>query len=132
MYVNKYTVNIQSCCYYIYAVTHEPTSLNATSKSNSTHINITVTWVSPWRSITRTPVDGYVIYYQPKGGTVRNITVSGALTENYLLEGLQRRLTYNISMVAWSYVRLPSILVGPITVIPGIIKNCNIQFSYIK
>ena len=40
--------------------------------------------------------------------------------EEYLLEGLQRGVTYNISIVAWSKVTLPSPLVGPITVIPGI------------
>ena len=45
--------------------------------------------------------------------------VYGNETEKYILEGLQRGVTYNISIVAWSY-ELPSPLVGPITVIPGI------------
>ena len=64
---------------------------------------------------------GYVIYYQPKGGAVRNIVVTmyGNETEKYLLEGLQRGVTYNISILAVSH-ELPSPLVGPITVIPGI------------
>ena len=114
--------------YYIFAVTHEPTRFNATSKFNSTHVNITVTWVSPWRSY-RTPLLGYVIYYQPKRGTVRNITVSGALTEKYLLEGLQRGVTYNISIVAVSH-ELPSPLVGPITVIPGMSGTIMYYISY--
>ena len=59
-----------------------------------------------------------MIYYQPKGGAVNSVTVSRI--EKYLLEGLQRGVTYNISIVAWSHVRLPSVLVGPIAVIPGI------------
>ena len=54
---------------------------------------------------------------------MRNVTVFGGLTERYLLEGLQRGVTYNISIVAWSYVTLPSPLVGPITVIPGIFRT---------
>ena len=118
MYVNKYTDVITSyCC--IHAVTMEPTSLSATSKSNSTHVNITVTWESPQRSKKMTPLNGYVIYYQPKGGAVNSVNVSNKETEKYLLEGLQRGVTYNISIVAWSYVGLPSVLVGPITAIPG-------------
>ena len=59
-----------------------------------------------------------MIYYQPKGGAVNSVNVSHK-TETYLLEGLQRGVTYNISIVAVSY-ELPSPLVGPITVIPGI------------
>ena len=67
-----------------------------------------------------TPLTGYVIYYQPKGGAVNSVNISNKVTEKYLLEGLQRGVTYNISIVAWSFIRLPSVLVGPITVIPGI------------
>ena len=103
---------------YIHTVTHEPTRLSATFKSNSTHVNITVTWESPLRSRPGTPIDGYVIYYQPKGGAVKRVNVSEV--EKYLLEGLQRGVTYNISIVAWSQVTLPSPLVGPITVVPGV------------
>ena len=58
-----------------------------------------------------------MIYYQPKGGAVNSVNVSHK-TETYLLEGLQRGVTYNISIVAVSH-ELPSPLVGPITV-PGI------------
>ena len=101
----------------------EPTSLTATSKSNSTHVNITVTWESPQISTPETPLNGYMIYYQPKGGDVRNVTVSNK-TEKYLLKGLQRGVTYNISIVAVAGVRLPSVLVGPITTIPGISEDC--------
>ena len=60
-----------------------------------------------------------MIYYQPKGGTVNSVNISNKQREKYLLEGLQRGVTYNISIVAWSYVTLPSPLVGPINVIPG-------------
>ena len=116
--------------YYIFAVTHEPTSLNAASKINSTHVNITVTWESPLRSYL-TPLMGYVIYYQPKRGTVRNVTVFGGFTEMYLLEGLQRGVTYNISILALSH-ELPSPLVGPITVIPGISGTAIYHFTYIE
>ena len=72
---------------------------------------------------------GYVIYYQPKGGAVRNImlTMYGNETEKYLLEGLQRGVTYNIPIVAVSH-ELPSPLVGPTTVIPGI--SGTTSYSY--
>ena len=118
MLINVQCIVISYYC--THAVTHEPTRLSATSKSNSTHVNITVTWESPLRSTPNTPLHGYVIYYQPKGGAVRNITILqyGNGTEIFLLEGLQREVTYNISIVAVSH-KLPSILVGPITVIPG-------------
>ena len=76
-----------------------------------------MTWESPQRSAPERPLRGYVIYYQPKEGTVNSVNVSKI--EEYLLEGLQRGVTYNISIVAWSNVTLPSPLVGPITVIPG-------------
>ena len=81
------------------------------SKSNSTHhINITVSWKSPGD-----PVTDYVIYYQSKGGPVISDRVSGGETETHSLDGLQRGVTYYISIVALS-PHLPSPLVGPTTV----------------
>ena len=65
------------------------------------------------------PVTGYVIYYQPEGGAVSSDMESGGETETHLLDGLQRGVTYNISIVALS-LHLPSLLVGPITVLSGI------------
>ena len=95
-------------------VAGEPTSLTAViSESNSTHVNITVSWKS-----VGDPVTGYVIYYQSKGGPVKSDRVSGGETERYSLDGLQRGVTYYITIVALS-PHLPSPLVGPITVIPG-------------
>ena len=90
----------------------EPSNLTAViSESNSTHVNITVSWESPGD-----PVTGYVIYYQPKGGPVISDRVSGGETDTHSLDGLQRGVTYYISIVALS-PHLPSPLVGPITVI---------------
>ena len=97
--------------YVSFAVAGEPTSLNAISQSNSTHVNITVTWESPDMG---DPVTGYVIYYQPEGGAVSSDMVSGGETETHLLDGLQRGVTYKISVVALS-LHL-SVLVGPVTV----------------
>ena len=125
-----YSILLLDVIYYIHTVTHEPTRPSATSRSNNTHVNITVTWESPLRSTPQTPLTGYVIYYQPKGGTVINVTVHGGTTENILLEGLQRGVTYNISIVAVSHFRLPSPLVGPITVIPGISGTAIYCFLY--
>ena len=102
----------------VFAVAREPTSLNAISQSNSTHVNITVTWESPDMG---DPVTGYVIYYQPEGGAVSSDMVSGGETETHLLDGLQRGVTYNISIVALS-LHLPSLLVGPVTA-PGIVQG---------
>ena len=93
-----------------FAVAGEPTSLNAISQSNSTHVNINVTWESPDMG---GPVTGYVIYYQPEGGAVSSDMVSGGETETHLMDGLQSRVTYNISIVALS-LHLPSLLVGPV------------------
>ena len=100
------------------SVTGEPTSLSITSQSNSTHVNITVTWALPdhWNSLSQR-VTSHLIYYQAKGGAVSSVMVSGE-TERYLLNGLHRGLTYNISIVALSR-HLPSPLVGPVTLIPG-------------
>ena len=70
-----------------------------------------MSWESPGG-----PVTGYVIYYQSKRGAVSSDMVSGR--ENHLLDGLQRGVTYNISIVALSQ-HLPSLLVGPVTVTSG-------------
>ena len=97
-------------------VVGEPTNLTAAniSESNSTHEDITVSWESPGDPVT----DGYAIYYQPKGGPVISDSVFGGETDTHSLDGLQRGVTYYISLVALS-PHLPSPLVGPITVIPG-------------
>ena len=93
----------------------KPTSLTAViSESDNTHVDITVSWESPGDPVT----DGYVIYYQPKGGPVISDSVFGGETDTHSLDGLQRGVTYYISLVALS-PHLPSPLVGPITVIPG-------------
>ena len=92
-------------------VAGEPTSLTAViSESNSTHVNITVSWKSPGD-----PVTDYVIYYQSKGGPVISDRVSEGEAETHSLDGLQRGVTYYISIVALS-PHLPSPLVGPTTV----------------
>ena len=70
-----------------------------------------MSWESPGG-----PVTGYVIYYQSKRGAVSSDVVSGG--ESHLLDGLQRGVTYNISIVALSQ-HLPSLLVGPVTVPSG-------------
>ena len=72
-------------------------------------------------------VTDYVIYYQPEGGAVSSDMVSGGETEAHLLDGLQRGVTYNISIVALS-LHLPSVLVGPITVKTGM----PLTFSDVK
>ena len=99
----------------VHSVAGEPTDLTANvSESNSTHEDITVSWESPGDPVT----DGYVIYYQPKGGPVISDRVFGGETDTHSLDGLQRGVTYYISLVALS-PHLPSPLVGSITVIPG-------------
>ncbi|CAI8005642.1 hypothetical protein GBAR_LOCUS4333 [Geodia barretti] len=88
-------------------VAREPTNLTTViPESNSTHVNITVSWES----------QDYVVYYQPKEGPVISDRVSGGETDTHSLDGLQRGVTYYISIVALS-PHLPSPLVGPITVI---------------
>ena len=97
--------------YFFNAVAGKPTSLTAViSESNSTHVNITVSWNSPGD-----PVTGCVIYYQPMGGLFTSNMISGGETETHSLNGLQRGVTYYISIVALS-PHLPSPLVGPTTV----------------
>ena len=113
----SYTSSIQHLVHgtYICLVAREPSNLTAViSEPNSTHVNITVSWESPGD----TDTVGYVIYYQPKGGLVISDRVSGGETDTYSLDGLQRGVTYYISIVALS-PHLPSPLVGPITVIQG-------------
>ena len=70
-----------------------------------------VSWESP-----ADPVTGYVIYYQTKGGPVISDMVSGGETETHSLDGLQRGVTYYISILALSQ-HLPSPLVGNVTVV---------------
>ena len=72
---------------------------------------MTVSWESP-----ADPVTGYVIYYQTKGGPVISDMVSGGETETHSLDGLQRGVTYYISILALSQ-HLPSPLVGNVTVV---------------
>ena len=71
------------------------------SGSNTTHVNVTVSWKSPGGNIS-----GYMIYYQTEAGGER---------ETHSLDGLQRGVTYNISILALSQ-HLPSPLVGPVSV----------------
>ena len=89
-------------------VAREPANLTAlTSSSNSTNVNVTVSWISPADTVTT----GYVIYYQPKtGGSVISESVTGGHRESRSLTGLQRGHTYSISTVALSQ-HLPSPLV---------------------
>ena len=82
------------------------------STTNNTHVNITVSWTAP-----PDPVTGYVIYYQSKEGAVLSEAGENT-TEHHSLNGLQKGVTYNISMVALSQ-HLPSLLVGPVTVSAG-------------
>ena len=72
---------------------------------------MTVSWESP-----ADPVTGYVIYYQTKGGPVISDMVSGGETETHSLDGIQRGVTYYISILALSQ-HLPSPLVGSVTVV---------------
>ena len=107
-----------------FAVAGEPTSLNAFSQSNSTHVNITVTWESPHKG---DPVTGYVIYYESEGGEICSDTVCGRETETHLLDGLQRGVTYKISLVALS-LHLPSVLVGSVTLETGSYGCTSLNF----
>ena len=94
-------------------VAGEPTNFTAViSQSDTTHVNITVSWESPGA-----PVTGYVIYYKSESGELSNDMVSGGVS--HLLDGLQRGVTYNICIVALSQ-HLPSLLVGPVTVTSGL------------
>ena len=59
-------------------------------------------------------VSGYMIYYQTEGGPVISDKVSGGERETNSLDGLQRGVTYYISILALSQ-HLPSPLVGPVS-----------------
>ena len=92
-------------------VAGEPTRPNTViSGSNAAHVNVTVSWESPGGD-----VSGYMIYYQTEGGPVISDKVSGGERETHSLDGLQRGVTYNISILARSQ-HLPSPLVGPVSV----------------
>ena len=92
----------------INTVAGEPTNLKAVT--NSTHVN--VSWESPGDA------SGYMIYYQTEGGPVISDNVSGGERETHSLDGLQRGVTYCISILALSQ-HLPSALVGPVSVDTG-------------
>ena len=95
-------------------VAGEPTNLLAViSGSTCTHVNMTVSWESPGGD-----VSGYMIYYQTEGGPAISDKVSGGERERHSLDGLQRGVTYNISILALSQ-HLPSPLVGPVSVNTG-------------
>ena len=68
-----------------------------------------MSWESPG-----SPATGYVIYYQPEGGAVSSLNISGMVNTRKLLEGLESGVTYNVSIVAVSD-HLPSAVVGPVT-----------------
>ena len=87
-------------------VAGEPTNLTTVQQSDT---SIEVSWESPG-----SPATGYVIYYQPEGGAVSSLNVSGNIVKRKLLEGLESGVTYNISIVAVSD-HLPSAVVGPVT-----------------
>ena len=91
-------------------VAGEPTRPNTViSGSNAAHVNVTVSWESPGGD-----VSGYMIYYQTEGGPVISDKVSGGERDTHSLDGLQRGVTYNISILALSQ-HLPSPLVGPVS-----------------
>ena len=70
-------------------VAGEPTRLKTVfSGSNTTHVNVTVSWKSPGGNIS-----GYMIYYQTEGGPVISDKVSGGERETHSLDGLQRGVT---------------------------------------
>ena len=73
-------------------------------------MNVTVSWESPGGD-----VSGYMIYYQTVGGPVISDEVSGGERKTHSLDGLQRGVTYNISILALSQ-HLPSPPVGPVSV----------------
>ena len=105
----------------------KPTYLTAVaSHANSTHVNITVSWVSPGDPVNH----GYVIYYQPKGGPVISDSVFGGETDTHSLDGLHRGVTYYISLVALS-PHLPSPLVGHIIVASRSLLTSSMQSSCI-
>ena len=89
-------------------VAGKPTNLSLAAVQQS-NTSIEVSWESPG-----SPATGYVIYYQPKGGEVSSLDISGRSNTRKLLEGLESGVTYSISIVAVSD-HLPSAVVGPVT-----------------
>ena len=110
--------------YSVHTVAGEPTHLTCiVSYSNTTHADITVSWVKPLAGNTT----GYVVYYQSNGEQMSDKVV-GEDTEAHLIEGVRSGLTYYISIVALSQ-HLPSPLVGPVSVAG---KSFNYHTSYIN
>ena len=103
----------------LFVVAEKPTKLAAVvSQWNCSTVSITVSWEPP----VNTPT-GYVIYYQHRGGEVMSESVDEGEAYRHTLDGIQRGVTYNISIVALSH-HLPSLLVGPVTVYQGICETC--------
>ena len=99
-----------------------PTRLKTViSDSTCTHVNVNVSWESPGGD-----VSGYMIYYQTEGGPVISDKVSGGEKETHSLDGLQRGVTYNISILALSQ-HLPSPLVGPVSVDTSKSNTCCVD-----
>ena len=95
-------------------VAEQPTNLAAiVSQWKCSTVSITVSWERP----VNTPT-GYVIYYQQRGGEFMSESVDEGHANRYTLNGLERGVIYNISIVALSH-HLPSLLVGPVTVYQG-------------
>ena len=67
-----------------------------------------------------------MIYYQTEGGPVISDKVSGGERDTHSLDGLQRGVTYNISILALSQ-HLPSPLVGPVSVNTGKSNTCCVD-----
>ena len=65
-----------------------------------------MSWESPGDPVT----DGYVIYYQPKGGAVSSVEVPKSKTKQELID-LPRSDSYHISIVGLLTDNLPSPLV---------------------
>ena len=87
-----------------HTVARQPTSLKTViSGSNTTHVNVCVSWESPGGD-----VSGYMIDYQTEGGPVISDKVSGGEREAHSLDGLQRGVTYyNLA------IPLPTLLYTP-------------------
>ena len=108
--------------YFTTTVAANVTSLIANipdSNSTECHVNVSVSWESPGGD-----VSGYMIYYQTEGGPVISDKVSGGERETHSLDGLQRGVTYCISILALSQ-HLPSPLVGPVSVNTGLILRLS-------
>ena len=91
---------------FFHSVTGQPTRVFAVPLSDT---SIQVSWDPPGD-----PTTGYVIYYQPEGGAVSSVMVTGGDTESHQLDALQSGVNYSVSIVALSD-HLPSAVVGPVT-----------------